>query len=688
MSKHDVHHRISILQRRIALLQHRAAINSGLSADGQAETVAELQTMLEELHVAEEDLTAMYQVVEAERQRYQELFDFAPDGYLVTDAAGTICGANRAAAAMLAVPQMQLRGKSLVAFVPREERRAFRMRLAQLLQQSGIQEWEVRLQPRQGEAFYAAVTAEGYEQQRKMRGVRWLLRDISVRKALDASIEQLQTQLAAEQQRSHSLVQYLPEGVVLLAPDWRLIRANPVARRYLAALTVTTVDESITALGGQPLERFCMPRLDGLPHEVVVDYPRRTFEIQANRIPAGPEEGCWVFVIKDVTAERDVQQHTAQHERLAAVGRLAAGIAHDFNNLLTVVMGYAELMQERADLPESVQNDLSIVVEQGRRGAHLVRQILGFSHQSRNQPWPLDLLPILQEISTILERTLSESIRVVLESVPGEYMINADVGQFHQLLTNLALNARDAMPTGGELRFHLSHLILSPDEVPPSPTMPPGRWVVLTVSDTGRGMPPEVLHHIFEPFFTTKEQERGAGLGLAQVYGIVQQHQGYITVQSQPGHGTTFTLYLPAMVRPADAAGEAAAQDMPQGQGETVLLVEDTPQVLTLLRLMLERLHYRVLTATDGQQALRVYKRHGDAIALVIADLVMPKVGGVALFQALRKRTPGVKVVILTGYLLQKEAHMLQAQGITAVLPKPPECAVLAQVMHQALAEK
>jgi PAS domain S-box-containing protein len=689
MREHDLQHQISLLQQRIALLQQRAATDSAPPADVQAETFEELQTMLEELHMAEEELAVMYQVAEAERQRYQELFDFAPDGYVVTDAAGTIREANRAAATMLAVPQTRLRGKPLVAFVPQEERRAFRTRLAQLLQRRDVQEWEVRLQPRQGEPFYAAVTvAEGYDRQKKMPGVRWLLRDISVRKTLDASIERLQTQLATEQQRSHSLVQYLPEGVVLLAPDWHLIRANPVARQYLAALTVTTVDESITTLGGQPLERFCMPRPDGLPHEVVVGWPRRTFEIQVNRIPAGSEEGCWVFVIKDVTAERDVQQHTAQHERLAAVGRLAAGMAHDFNNLLTVVMGYAEIMQERADLPESVQNDLSIIVEQGRRGAHLVRQILGFSHQPRNQPWPLDLWPILQEISTILERTLSASIRVVLESVPGEYMVNADVSQIQQLLTNLALNARDAMPTGGELRFHLSHLVLSPDAAPPSPAMPPGRWVVLAVSDTGRGMPPEVLHYVFEPFFTTKEKERGAGLGLAQVYGIVQQHQGYITVQSQPGQGTTFTLYLPAVVQPADAAEETASPDMPQGQGETVLLVEDTPQVLTLLRLMLERLHYRVLTATDGQEALRVYERHGDTIALVIADLVMPKVGGVALFQALRKRTPGVKVIILTGYLLQKEVPMLQAQGITAVLPKPPACAVLAQAMHQALAEK
>jgi PAS domain S-box-containing protein len=688
MSDRDLHHQIGLLQQRIAVLQRPAATDAVPPADVQAEeTFEELQVMLEELRVADEDLAVAHQVVEAERARYQELFDFAPDGYLVTDAAGIISEANRAAAAMLAVPQAGLRGKPLVVFVPRKERQAFHTRLAQLPQHRGVQEWEVRLQPRQGGPFYAAITVAGvYERQGKMVGVRWLLRDISVHKALSASVERLQAQLAAEQQRSHRLLQYLPEGVMLLAPDWRLIQANPVARQYLAALTVTTADDSIATLGGQPLECFCTPRPDGLPHEVVVECPRRTFEIQVHRIPEGSEGGYWVLVIKDVTAERHVQQYTAQHERLAAVGRLAAGIAHDFNNLLTIVMGYAELMQERSDLPASVQNDLGIIIEQGRRGAHLVRQIVGFSHQPRNQPVPLDLFPILQEVSHMLERTLSGAIRIVIESAPGEYMINADVGQIQQLLTNLALNARDAMPAGGELRFYLSHLRLSPGEVPPSPTMPPGRWVVLAVSDTGSGMPPEVLYHIFEPFFTTKGKGRGAGLGLAQVYGIVQQHQGYVTVQSQPGHGTTFTLYLPALVRAADAEEGGTSPDMPHGQGETVLLAEDTPQVLTLLRLMLERLGYRVLTATNGQEALRVYERHGDAIALVIADLVMPKVGGVALFQALRKRAPGIKVIILTGYLLQKEVLMLQAQGIAAVLPKPPECAVLAQVIHQALA--
>ena len=196
-------------------------------------------------------------------------------------------------------------------------------------------------------------------------------------------------------------------------------------------------------------------------------------------------------------------------------------------------------------------------------GAQLVRQILGFSHQPSMQPWPLDLLLIVQEISQILAHTLSDSIHVVLESAPGEYLINADVGQFQQLLTNLALNARD------DARGW--RVTLSPVASHPLPwrgtTWPrhaPGRWVVLAVSDTGRGMPPEVLHHIFDPF--SPKRRRGAGLGLAQVHGIVQQHQGYITVQSQPGHGTTFTLYLPALVRSADTEGGTTAQDIPQGK--------------------------------------------------------------------------------------------------------------------------
>jgi signal transduction histidine kinase/FixJ family two-component response regulator len=511
-----------------------------------------------------------------------------------------------------------------------------------------VQDWEVRLQPRRGTPFHATITAAAVrDPQGKLVGLRWLLRDISIRKALSESIERLHARLVVEQQRLQSLVQHLPEGVALLDTDRRLVLANPAALSYLAVLTEAAVGERVSALGEQPVEQFSTPRPEGLPHEVLLaGPPRRVFEIQTNPITEGPEGG-WVLLIRDVTAERAVQQQIEQQGRLAAVGQLAAGIAHDFNNLLTVVIGYADLLKVHADLPESVTDNLDIIAQQGRRGAHLVRQILDFSRQSLVQPHPLDLLPVLKETCKLLQRTLPESIHVVLESVPGDYLINADGVQIQQLLTNLAVNAHQAMPDGGKLRFHLSQFTLSPGKPRPCPDMPTGRWAVLAVLDTGRGMPSEVLRHIFEPFFTTKEIGQGAG--------------------------------------PAEAAGDAAPQAIPRGQGETLLLVEDEPQVMELLRTMLERLHYRVLTAPNGQEALTVYEHHSDAIALVLTDLIMPDIGGLALFHTLRQRDPGAKVIVLTGYALGEETHDLLAQGIMDWLQKPPELPVLAQAVRRAL---
>jgi PAS domain S-box-containing protein len=689
----DFDRTIEALQQQVSELQECKTTDSTKHAEVLPEAFEELQTTLEELQVTEEELRqqnealiAARQIVEAERQRYQELFDFAPDGYLVTDAAGNIQEVNRAAAVLLAVSQNLLIGKPLIIFVAEEERKRFHTQLLQLSGLERVQDWEVRLQPRRGTPFHATITAAAVrDPQGKLVGLRWLLRDISIRKALSESIERLHARLVVEQQRLQSLVQHLPEGVALLDTDRRLVLANPAALSYLAVLTEAAVGERVSALGEQPVEQFSTPRPEGLPHEVLLaGPPRRVFEIQTNPITEGPEGG-WVLLIRDVTAERAVQQQIEQQGRLAAVGQLAAGIAHDFNNLLTVVIGYADLLKVHADLPESVTDNLDIIAQQGRRGAHLVRQILDFSRQSLVQPHPLDLLPVLKETCKLLQRTLPESIHVVLESVPGDYLINADGVQIQQLLTNLAVNAHQAMPDGGKLRFHLSQFTLSPGKPRPCPDMPTGRWAVLAVLDTGRGMPSEVLRHIFEPFFTTKEIGQGAGLGLAQVYGIVKQHHGHITVQSQSEHGTTFTLYLPTLAAPAEAAGDAAPQAIPRGQGETLLLVEDEPQVMELLRTMLERLHYRVLTAPNGQEALTVYEHHSDAIALVLTDLIMPDIGGLALFHTLRQRDPGAKVIVLTGYALGEETHDLLAQGIMDWLQKPPELPVLAQAVRRAL---
>jgi CheY-like chemotaxis protein len=259
------------------------------------------------------------------------------------------------------------------------------------------------------------------------------------------------------------------------------------------------------------------------------------------------------------------------------------------------------------------------------------------------------------------------------------------------MLTNLAVNARDAMPEGGALRFHLSSLALEPGEPLPNPVFDEspeeGRsravnWLVLSVSDTGCGIAPEVLPHIFEPFFTTKEVGQGTGLGLAQVYGIVKQHEGYLEVTSQVGQGTTLIIYLPALSSPP-AGSPPIEAEISGGDGEVILLVEDEVVVLDTVKAMLEHLGYRVLTAIDGRRALEVYDRHQAEIALVLTDMNMPEMGGADLSQRLGQRYPAIKVVVLTGYPL--EAEELLAQGAVDWLQKPVRLKQLAQAIDQAL---
>jgi signal transduction histidine kinase len=491
---------------------------------------------------------------------------------------------------------------------------------------------------------------------------------------------------AKMQQRLESLIEHLPEGVLMVEGDFRLVLANPVAREYLTALAHTGVGELLTHLGGRPLAELLDPPPEGLSHEVQVDgLPYRVFEVEARPVIAGATSGGWVLVIRDVTEDRQVRERVQQQERLAAVGQLAAGIAHDFNNLLTGIIGYADMLQKRPDMPEPARTRLARIVEQGERGAHLVRQILDFSRTSVSQLLPLDLVPFLKEATKFLERTIPESTRIVLEIEPGTYFVRADPPQIQQVLTNLAVNAYDAMPKGGHLTIRLCRFTRKPGERPPCLGMPAGDWVVLAVSDTGQGMPPEVVPRIFEPFFTTKEPGKGTGLGLAQVYGIVKQHEGYIRAESQEGQGATITIYLPVLTGRQEVPSGAASGEIPRGCGETVLLVEDEPVVLEVCSDILQELGYRVLTATNGQQALEVCAAHKDEIVLALIDMVMPVMGGLQLFQALRELHPDVKAVITTGYALAEEGQKLLAQGISAWIQKPLNPAQLAQIIRQVL---
>ncbi|HXV45016.1 MAG TPA: ATP-binding protein, partial [Anaerolineae bacterium] len=323
------------------------------------------------------------------------------------------------------------------------------------------------------------------------------------------------------------------------------------------------------------------------------------------------------------------------------------------------------------------------------RAARLVRQILDFARKNITARRPVDLSRFLEEMVDLLKRTIPENIRLELNIEPSRktYFLNADPTQLQQALTNLAINAADAMPLGGVLQFNLSHFTLAVNQRPPSPEMAPGDWLALAVTDTGVGMSPEVQLHLFEPFFTTKEVGQGTGLGLAQVEGIVKQHEGYIKVKSKTGYGATFSLYFPPLSTPQPAKLPEISTDERKvpGQDKVILLVEDNKFVLEVVEAMLKNLGYQVLTATNGRSAVEIYDQYQDNIALVVTDLTMPEMSGFTLAKTLRAKNRAVKILAITGYPLKMGTEELLAQGIAGWLQKPLSLEQLAQKLEQIL---
>jgi PAS domain S-box-containing protein len=380
------------------------------------------------------------------------------------------------------------------------------------------------------------------------------------------------------------------------------------------------------------------------------------------------------------------QKQLIQQERLAAIGQLSAGIAHDFNNILTSVIGFADLLRLNPNAPpEKRQHDLSYIVEQGQRAARLVRQILDFSRQSYHHPREIDLGLFLKEEVRLLRRTIPETIKINLEIRADGFFINADTAQMQQILTNLALNARDAMPSGGNLEIALSYLSLAVNQPVPVSELTPGQWVVMTITDTGMGIEPLVLPRIFEPFFTTKEVGQGSGLGLAQVYGIVKQHNGVIGVDSRPGHGTTFRFYFPNITTFSPTLPADSSDLLPMGNQETILLVEDDVAVLAVNEEMLTELNYRVLIASNGVEALAVYADCEGKVDLVLSDIVMAEMDGLVLLDQLHHRNPDLIVILMTGYALDEEAQSLMTEQQIRILEKPITLHRLAQLLNQVL---
>ena len=354
-------------------------------------------------------------------------------------------------------------------------------------------------------------------------------------------------------------------------------------------------------------------------------------------------------ILSDLTEQRQAEFQLLQSQKMEAIGQLAGGVAHDFNNMLQVIQGYVRLSMGDANLSSDTQGYLSQVEKASERAASLTRQLLAFSRQQILEKEVFDLNTLIADQMKMLRRVIGEEIELEIHARAPVLPVLADAGMIEQVVMNLCLNARDAMPNGGRLLIETGGLAATAEFRAKNPWASEGSYAVFSVNDDGAGMTPEVREKIFEPFFTTKEQGKGTGLGLSMVYGILKQHEGMITVYSEPDRGTTFTVYLP-MVEDAVRMLEKEGQTESAGGSETILIAEDEPEVLNLAVTLLEDKGYTILTATNGQEAIEVFNRRGHGIDLVILDVVMPKMSGHQVLEILRKTKPSLPVLLTTGY--------------------------------------
>jgi two-component system cell cycle sensor histidine kinase/response regulator CckA len=412
----------------------------------------------------------------------------------------------------------------------------------------------------------------------------------------------------------------------------------------------------------------------------------REFPVEISLSPLAAAGGRLVSTfIRDLTERRGLEAQLRQAQRMEAIGRLAGGVAHDFNNLLTVIMGHCELLQGRLPEGDATRRGIEEIRSAGERAASLTRQLLAFSRRQVLAPKVLDLNAVVGSMAPMLRRLIGEDIELRTALATGLGHVKTDPGQIEQVIMNLVVNARDAMPRGGKITIETANVTLDKADARRHVVVRPGTYVRLCVSDTGTGMDAATQARIFEPFFTTKEPGKGTGLGLSTVYGVIKQSGGYIWVYSEPGQGATFKIYVPQVGEEFEGAEATEPRAAPRRGAETVLLVEDEDGVRSLAREILEAQGYTVLEAGQAAEALQICERHEGEIHLLLTDVVMPQTNGPALAARAASLRPGMRVLYMSGYTANAIAHHGVLDVGVAYLQKPFTVTSLAQKVRESL---
>ncbi|HLB36588.1 MAG TPA: ATP-binding protein, partial [Gemmatimonadales bacterium] len=501
--------------------------------------------------------------------------------------------------------------------------------------------------------------------------------------ARDATERQLAEEALRRSERSYrTLVERATYGIYRSTPDGRLMAVNPALVRMLgygSEAELLAVDLARDVYQNPEERRQLIQTHGDAPYVegVEADWKRKDgtpLRVRLSGTAVRGETGtleAFEMIVENVTEQHTLEAQLRQAQKMEAVGQLTGGIAHDFNNLLTVILANADLIAKSLP-PDATELRADIEDLQGaaRRGAAMVRKLLAFSRREELRLRPVELPRLVGDLTGMLRRLVPEHIALETQASAPVAPVLVDPGAVEQILLNLVTNARDAMPTGGRLTIAIAEATIDENYLLSHGWGEPGAYVCLSVIDTGIGMDPATLAHVFEPFFTTKPPGIGTGLGMAMVYGLVKQHQGFVEVRSRPGEGTTVQVYLPVASPSSDLASQGARIDLPGGS-ETILLVEDEEGIRRSASRILRRFGYQVLLAADGEEALSVYRRHRADIHLVISDVVMPRLGGAQLYQAVHRDPDPPKFILTSGYAARDVGDRAVLDRAGPLLQKP-----------------
>lgn len=637
--------------------------------------------------------------IQSIQSKFDSLFVGSLDVILVIDTAtGKILTANPAAKNILGHDPSQLKGQHFSTLFPKEESEDSDDSLGYLFGESvGPQDFlkkDGTVCPM--ELVVSMVQWEG------IPSLLAMLRDVTERK-------EAENRLLESERRLKVTIESIQEGIVALDSQYCPYLYNVSAKKFLHLLTEEFApDQPLTMLGSTRVEEILQStHSDQAFLEIEIQEPDyRIFEVTSHELENDQAKKGWVLTLKEVTLQRAMQQKSEAQGKLAALGQLTAGIAHDFRNALAIIIGAAQVRLEDTDMDEKPRKTLEEILDQSNRAGRLIRQMLDFGRKTSSQKVVLDFREEMEIILNLLQSAMPGNIQVLWEVTHNNtYHFQGNADQIHQIVTNLAINAMDAMPEGGQLKFKLKRVKFDPDEGLPFAEMKSRDWIQLSATDTGTGIPPKTLKRIFEPFYTTKEVGKGTGLGLSQVYGLIKEHRGFVDVESQVGRGTTFTIYMPALEihdNPAEypaelhpGNGSLNRQDTARilGKGPfRLLVVEDEEHILNLMKMYLTKMGHEVLVAHDGKEALDVLDEEGTAqaeygptekgIHLIITDATMPEMTGLELANYLMEEKCPVNIVVTSG---EAEEHWIP--NIVGWLAKPVNPTELEKVVHQALSE-